>query len=360
MRSHNGDGNICLVSFIVRRMRKNLLKLTLISLAISQLSSVRGAVADDPAALPADSAAESIHAEIPIMDPGGTQLADRTQVALATPHHSRQALRNTLVGWSSVMSVELTAPINTNSARVGDAVEGKLAEDFCWGSQTIAAKDSPVHGRVTEVDDARTLSHAVLSSERRLKSRARLAVQFDQIVDQTGMVWPIKGIPSPRQSNVATINKSCVRAVKCDADGGIVKAEACLAGELKTLSNTAQVASMVPIPGTLLLTTLAPAVAMGAVGAASPSIAYNKPVDENTKHRRAKGAAYAFLTNLPGAFFVRSVIEKGNEIELIAGDRLTVNVCIEHPGTTTAGDDEKSVNARVINLHPVNRLYPAQ
>ncbi len=281
------------------------------------------------------------------------------QIAAVTPTCAQDNLLKILNGWSSVITVEFVAPVSTGSAKVGDPVETKLAQDFRWGYQLIAAKDSVVRGHVTETESARTLTSSALSSERRLKSRGRLSVQFDEIIDQDGRRWPIQGNPSPRQKTVAPINHSCVRYVEADADGRIVKAEANLAGGLKATANAVKVVSMVPVPGAVLVSALAPAVAMGAVGAASPSIAYDKPVDANTEHRRAKGAVYGFFSNLPGAVVVKSVIEKGNEIALVPGDHLTVNVCIKEAGDIPTPGQQLNVNGKVIEMTPTKRLYPA-
>lgn len=281
------------------------------------------------------------------------------QVALASSLNAQERLIKVLNGWSSVATVEFVAPLSTGTARVGDLVEAKLEQDFRFGPQLIAGKDSLVRGHVTEVESARTLTSSALSSRRRLKSRGRLSLQFDEIIDESGYRWPILATPSPRQKNDATIDRSSARFVEADADGRIVKAEAGLAGGLKATSNAAKVVSMVPLPGTLVFSALAPAVAMGVVGAASPSVAYDKPVEASTEHRRAKGAAYAFLSNLPGAVVVKAVVEKGNEIELAPGDRLTLNVCIKDTGYRLPPGEQQTVNGRVMNLRAIKRLYPA-
>jgi hypothetical protein len=280
------------------------------------------------------------------------------QIAVATPANSQENLFKRLNGWSSVITAELVAPISTNTAKVGDFVEAKLAEAFCWGPQLIADKDSIVRGHVTEVESARTLTGSALSGERRLKTRGRLSVQFDEIVDQTGYRWPILATPSPRQKNLSKINGSSVRCVDVDADSRIVKAESDLAGGLKATSNAAKVASMVPLPGTMLFTALAPAVAMGAVGAASPSVAYDKPIDDSTEHRRTKGAAYGFFSNLPGAGLVKAVVEKGDQISLEPGDRLMLNVCIKDTGYKLPPGEQHTVNGKLMNVPAVHRLYP--
>ena len=289
----------------------------------------------------------------------GTTAGASRQIVAFTPQTTRENLFNVLSGWSSVIKVEFVSPLSTKSARVGDVVETKLAQDFRWGPQLIAAKDSLVRGHVTEVDSARTLTSSALSSERRLKSRGRLSVQFDEIVDQTGYRWPIQATPSPGQKTTQRINRSSVRYVEADAGGRIVKAEAGLAGGLRVTSDAAKVVSLVPVPSTILLGALTPAVAMGAVGAASPSIAYDKPVDSNTENRRTKGAAYGFFSYLPGAGVVKAVVEKGSEIAIIPGDQLTLNVCIKRTGFSLPPGRQATVNGNVINSSPINRLYPA-
>lgn len=295
-------------------------------------------------------------------DSSAAQYIDsQNKVAMVPPTRSEDSLYKALYGWSSVVIVEFMAPISTATARIGDVVETKLVQDFRWGPQLIAGKDSLLLGHVVEICSARTLTHSALSGERTLKQRGRLSVQFDELVDQNGKVWAIKALPSPRQKNSKDVSKSSRRYLECDEEGRIVKAEAGLAGSLKSASNTAKVMTMVPLPGSMLFTTLAPAVAMGAVGAASPSIAYDKPVDATDDHQRAKGAAYGFFSNLPGAFVVKSVVEKGSEIDLLPGDQLTVNIHILDTGYRLPSGRQLNVNGTVLNQKsaPIRRLYPA-
>ena len=269
-------------------------------------------------------------------------------IAMLRPAYAQANLFRALSGWQSVINVVLVAPLNTRSARIGDIVESKLALDFRWGPQLIAARDSFVRGHVIEAESARTLTNSALSCDRRLKSRGILAIQFDEIIDTTGRRWPIEATPSPRQKSQYYLDRSRVRFIETDANGSIIKAEAALAGGLKATSNAAKIATMMPLPGTLLFTSLAPAVAMGAVSAASPSIAYDKPIDENTEHRRTKGAVYGFMSNLPGAVVVKSIVEKGNEIELEPGDQLTLNCCIRDTSYRLPPEEQLNVKGKVV------------
>ena len=290
-----------------------------------------------------------------------TTFSPVSQVSRFHPAYDQNDLFKTLNGWSATITVEFTSPVSSKIANVGDLVEAKLTQDFRWGPQLIAAKESLVRGHVTESHSGRTLTHSAISSDRRLKSRGVLAVQFDEIIDINGKRWPIQATPSPRQKSSGEIKHSARRTIEADSSGRIVKAESELAGGLKNTSNVVKVVNMVPVPGTILFTSLAPAVAMGAVGAASPSIAYDKPVDENTEHRRMKGAAYGFVSSLPGAFVVKSVVEKGNEVELSPGDLLTLNVCIKDTGYRLPPGEQLAVNGKVMHsrARSTRRLYPA-
>jgi hypothetical protein len=281
------------------------------------------------------------------------------QIAMFRPAYEHDDLLKSLYGWSATIDIEITSAVSTKTAKLGDLVEAKLSQDFRWGPQLIAAKNSLVRGHVTDAQSARTLTHSAISSKRRLKSRGQLAVQFDEIIDTNGRRWPICATPSPRQKSSGKEEHSTRRVLEVDPSGHIVKAEAELAGGLKTTADATKVATMVPIPGTLLFTTLVPAVAMGAVGAASPSVAYDKPVDENTDHRRVKGATYGFLTNLPGAFVVTSVVEKGSEVALQPGDPLTLNVSIKETGHQLPPGEQLTVNGKVLSHVRTRRLYPA-
>jgi hypothetical protein len=275
------------------------------------------------------------------------------------PAYEHDDLLKNLYGWSATIEVVFTSSVTTKTAKIGDLVQGKLSQDFRWGPQLIAAKNSVVRGHVTDTQSGRTLTHSAVSSKRTLRTHGLLSVQFDEIIDTNGRRWPIRATPSPRQQSASKEEHSTRRVLQVDATGHIVKAEAELAGGLKAAADATKVATMVPIPGTILFTSLAPAVAMGAVGAASPSVAYDRPIDKDTNNSRVKGSAYGFFSNLPGAFVVKSVVEKGTDVALIPGDPLTLNVCIIETGHQLPRGEQLAVSGQVLNRTRTRRLYPA-
>ena len=229
-----------------------------------------------------------------------------------------------LIGYHLVIPVILSTPLNSKTVTIGEVIQGKLKNDFVLAGRTYACKNAIVKGRVISYVAPRTMSQA-LGSDRRFNSRAALALQFDEIIDTSGAHIPIVGFPS-RQTVSIPGHNAPAREVKVDAQGRIVKAETVLTDTQRRVYNSARAATLVPIPGSLLVSAMGTPVVMGAAGAADPSFAYNKPIDAKVEHRRWKGMVYAFLTNLPGAFLVQAVVEKGDEIILNAGDELAVDM----------------------------------
>lgn len=249
------------------------------------------------------------------------------RVAYQPPHVV--PVPNELIGYHFTAPIILTSHVDSKTVMIGQTIEGKLKNDFVLAGRTYATKNAVVKGHVATYMAPRTMSQS-LGSDRRFNSRAALVVQFDEIIDACGARIPIVGVPSRQTANIPGHN-SPAREVKVDAQGRIVKAEAVLSDKQRNVYTTARVATFVPIPGSFLVTTITEPVVMGVAGAADPSFAYNKPIDTKVKHRRIKGMIYAFLTNLPGAFLVQSVVEKGDEIILLPGDELCIDMQFKQP-----------------------------
>lgn len=237
---------------------------------------------------------------------------------------SIQPLPSTLLGYRLVLNVVLTSNVDTRTAKIGDPVQGTLKDDFRLAGKLYALKNSLVRGHVTSCISPRKMSQS-LGSDRRFNSRAALGIQFDEIVDASGVRIPITGALSPQLVTVPGHN-SPDREIKVDFDSCIVKGEEVLSDTRRNIYNGARVATFVPIPGTILLDVAATSAVMGVAGAVDPSFAFNKPIDSKINHRRWKGFLYGFFTNLPGAILVQSLVEKGSHIELKSGDQLAVEM----------------------------------
>jgi hypothetical protein len=241
-----------------------------------------------------------------------------------------------LNGYSRVLQAKIVNQIDSKSAQIGGTLKAELLEDFQLGSIKVAHRGAILIGRILDTSPARTLAQSAADQSRRFRSRGCLRIGFDEIVDTDGRRLQITGLLVKQSTEtVRTIasapGKTYQRQVKVDKQGRIVKSERVLSVERQRTYNAVRVATMapIPIPGNFILTNFVGVpIALGAAGAADPSFAFNKPVDEETENPRLKGFTYAFLTNLPGAAFVQAFTERGNEIVLQPGDQIAVSVII--------------------------------
>lgn len=236
-----------------------------------------------------------------------------------------------LSGYHIIVPIVLTKCIDSKTAQIGDRVEAFLKEDLKLGGRIYVNKGAMVYGHIASYTSPRTLSQS-LGSDRRFNSRAALSIQFDEIVDNSGRAVSIEGLLSEQSTFVPNGNQA-TREIKVDNTGQVIKAEPILSPTRRNIYTAGRALTVVPLPGGLMLNVLGVPAAMGIAGGADPNFAYNKPVDPSMQHKHLKGMMYAFVTNLPGAFFVQAIVEKGDEIELNSGDELVLNLCLRPENT---------------------------
>jgi hypothetical protein len=233
---------------------------------------------------------------------------------------------DSLRGLSRIVPVQLTVNFDSKSATAGQPVQAVLMEDFRLGEFKVAAAGSILNGQITGATPARTLANASQDATRRFRSRGCVSLQFDEIVDTEGNRIPVTGTLVKQ----ITVQSDAKRyEARVDKYGRIVKSERSLTPERQRAYNVVRAATMVPIPipgNFIMVNFVAVPAALGAGGAADPSFAFNKPVDEEVKNRRLKGFAYAFYSNLPGVFWIQAFTEKGQQVALRSGDQLSVNL----------------------------------
>jgi hypothetical protein len=264
-----------------------------------------------------------------------------------------------LRGLSRIMQVQLTTCFDSKTAFPGQPVQAILLEDFRLGEYKIAAAGAILNGQITSSTPARTLANASRDGSRRFRSRGCVSLQFDEIIDAAGKHVPITGT-LVKQLGVVPGKKRW--EIRVDNQGRIVKSERALSPERQRTYNVARVAEMVPIPipgNFLLVNMVAVPIAIGVGGFADPSFAYNKPIDDDVAHRRLKGFEYAFLSNLPGAFYVQAFTEKGNEVVLKAGDQLAVNLAIGSKKTDEADTTKIALQDGSEGLDPTPLIVPS-
>ncbi len=236
-----------------------------------------------------------------------------------------------LIGHRLIATIVFKSSLNSHTAYIGNPILATLKDDLIMNGRKIAPKGALVKGHISSVATARTLAEAAASSDRRYRSRGAVRIQFDQITAEGGVSIPISGLLS-RQLVVIAAGTPQRREISVRDNGLIMRAEPSLSPEKRHAYNAARALTIAPVPASLLVNVAGPSLAMGAGALVDPAFAYNKPVDPSSSHKRLKAFTYAFVTNLPGAFYVQSVVEKGNEIELKEGDELALDICLKGDG----------------------------
>jgi hypothetical protein len=324
--------------------KRLLLTLQVFALLVSAGLPVMAASQSDPGVVSSECVVNDVYVpELKALEP---KFDDRVEINVRTPGRLYPILNSQRVttsifqpapilkrfdnlrGLSKIMQVELLTSFDSKTAYAGLPVQGRLTEDFRLGEYKIASAGAILRGEITGATPARTLANSAHDAGRRFRPRGCVSLQFDEIVDVDGKHIPITGTLT-QQVDVMPGKKYW--EIRVDRQGRIIKAEHSLTPERQRAYNMARLATMVPIPipgNFLLVNCVAVPLVIGVGGAADPSFAYNKPIDKEVSHRRLKGFTYAFVTNLPGAFYVQAFTEKGNEVTLRQGDQLSVNLAI--------------------------------
>jgi hypothetical protein len=210
--------------------------------------------------------------------------------------------------------VVIESALTSATAKVGDAVEGRLKVDIKIGGKQVAQKGDRVIGHITSVEKARKLIRAEFTANKRwLRMAGALGIQFDEIQAANGDHIPLIAKPARNP-----------RIVKNDADGRVmgvnVQGQIASPFSSQVKSQAVHVAiRAAAAAGGVFSFGIVP-VAYGCVGAISPSFAFEQPVGKNVRHRRLKGFGMGVIEGLPGGFLISDSIIKGPEARIEPGD----------------------------------------
>jgi len=202
---------------------------------------------------------------------------------------------------------------SSKTAKVGDAVEGKLKVAIKIGGKEIAPAGAVVYGHVISVTKARRMIAAKVSGKRFLRASGALGVQFDEIITKNGQHIPLVAIPASSARVVK--NNSEGRILGVNQDGEIaspfsiqLKSQA-LHFAISAAASAGGVFSFGAVPA-----------AFGVIGAINPSFAFMQPVGKNVRHRRLKGFGMGVVSGLPGGFLISETMIRGPEAIVKPGD----------------------------------------
>lgn len=217
----------------------------------------------------------------------------------------------------SEFPVAIQSALTSKTAKKGDPVEARLKVDIKIGGKLIAAKGTRVVGRVTKADPARRLLHAELSKKRWMRANGSIAIQFDEIVLDTGEHLPL--VARPARAPRIVQNRSEGRVLGVNHGGEIatplsiqLKHQA-LHLAIRGAASAGGVFSMGAVP-----------VAYGLIGAMNPDFAFMHPVGKNVPHRRLKGFGMGIVSGLPGGFLIADTIIRGQETVIKPGDQFLI------------------------------------
>lgn len=221
--------------------------------------------------------------------------------------------------------VVLASELNSKTAKQGDLIKARLKFDLKIGDRLVAQKGAIVNGHVNYVLHARTIMNSLLSPERWYRNSGCLGLAFDEIINEKGEHLPLTALPS-RQARIVK-NKAEGRELGVNHNGQVVGPWSeqikykCIRIGLNAALAPAGVFTFGAMP-----------VALGVLGAASPSFAFAKPVGLNVRHRRLKGFAWGFLSGIPGSFIIEDTTIKGQEAIVKPGDEFYAELVEEFTG----------------------------
>lgn len=101
----------------------------------------------------------------------------------ASPKPAAKPPAPIIVPAGTQLAVELTTPVSTKTAKVGDSVQGRLQSDLMVGDRRAASAGAPVQGSVTQV----------VSGSNKIGGVPTLALTFNSLAAVNGMTVPISG-----------------------------------------------------------------------------------------------------------------------------------------------------------------------
>jgi hypothetical protein len=131
-------------------------------------------------------------------------------VAAARPSAPPPPLPPILVPAGTQLAFELTAPVSTRTAQVGNRVQGRLASDLVVGGRRAAAAGSPVQGTVTQV----------VSGSRKVGGTPTLSIAFDSLTVSGGA--PIAINAQLLQQAASDTGKDTAKIIGTAAAGAII------------------------------------------------------------------------------------------------------------------------------------------
>jgi hypothetical protein len=218
----------------------------------------------------------------------------------------------------SRFGIAVTQPISTATAEIGDPVYARLTDDLKLDGGVVATAGALVSGHIMSVDRARRQLRSDIPGHHWLDANGGVAIAFDELLADNGQSLDIDAMPAPGTQVQRADSHSAPLAV--DKRGDI--SFSYKGKTFGALGLAIEGASLASGPFALAV---GPTLS-GIAGALSPSYAFGRPSQDVSGHRRIKGFFMGAVKGAPGGFLVSGAVNHGDNVSLLPGDRLVVEL----------------------------------
>lgn len=213
--------------------------------------------------------------------------------------------------------VELVTPVSSQTANAGDPIQAKLIDDLTVNGITVANRGDLLNGQVTDVSRAERTIKSYIPRHHFLDPEGRLGITFLNLSGKGGLQTSISAVLAP-QTDIDCASSTLKLIVNKGSDA-----------EVKSITTRYLVADALLAGGLVAAGPIGLAVApavTGIAGAMSPSYAQGHQVEKGEKQSRVKDFLLGASRGVPGGAIVAGITTHGEDINLVAGDKLVVEL----------------------------------
>jgi hypothetical protein len=208
-----------------------------------------------------------------------------------------------------------------------------LKDDLVFDTRLVAPAGSIVLGHIDHYVKSRNMTQAMSSKDLRFHKTSIVKLAFTEIITPEQEHIKIEGILSQQRAFTGGKDE---REISVGKKGVVELAEPKLSDENMVGAQVVNytVGTGISQLGAVATFGVLPLV-MGVIGAANPSIITMHAVSKDDQHPRLRGMTMGVVSSLPGGPVIQSLIYRGSELNIKAGDELLVQAHSPYNDQTT-------------------------
>ncbi|MBX9685489.1 MAG: hypothetical protein K2X27_02230 [Candidatus Obscuribacterales bacterium] len=223
--------------------------------------------------------------------------------------------------------------LSSSTAKVGDLVSVKLANDIYFDGHVILPKSTELQGVVSQVEQGRSGLSADLPGKHWMNAQGVLGLQFKQAeigekrISLEANPVPMSLVAGATPGRLSTVTDKQGDFTLYYHSGRYACINAGIAGS--SVATGAAGSALAQRVGSYALSRVGffvPAIMSGMAGAASPSYALGHPDEQVGLRERGKGFMLGFAKGLPGGGILMSAVQQGTDVSLAPGDEFVVEL----------------------------------